>query len=527
MDKLKPAHTDSQRGRSAALVHGLAFVAAALALGAVWAVGTKTEEAERILGMGLSAVGVMALWSVVLAMQALLRGEPGAWPMSVLGVVTIEVAALSTFLCLSGLSKPQHFPIRAGLPLFVLFGMFVSFVAVPVAFWRAKRAERSEIAAKKPEWNNKRRWKRRFAWFSGIFTILTVLLLPWPLFLFCAGSAGYDDWPANSQGDWRNSVARHTPDFIRNTVAFLLEQSTLKPVVALHELIVSNGYLSQSELQRHLNGASSVLNQYALYGISRSDPAVALEFAIEIADGRGTCNTPMDHDAGWIMGEYGSAKQIRYCLSPVISAPAGFTETFVDSLVRNKRSEFVPELKRLAEISSPERAAALRALDILVPSPEVEQFWLKLLADQNPKTRREAAGCIHLISTQDVRARMYLECVINSDVQVRYCAFESDAFNAIYINRLQFEEDIKYISYVERLMELLDEHDLIQRRGAVWLLYYIIGARVAKTIPAPWSSVSGTWATCGGTPSPEIPGESETVEAMRVAARKWLAERKR
>ena len=517
MEKLKPAQADSQRGRSAALVHGLAFLAAALALGAVWAVGmkSKSDDAVKILGMGLIAVAVMTLWSVVLAIQALWRGEPRAWPRSVLCVFTIEATALCICLGLSIRSVPENTLVRAGLLVFLPFGMLLSVVAVPVAFWRVRRAERAEIAAKKPEWNNRRRGKHGFAWYSGIFTILTILLLPWPLFLFCAGSA------ANSHGDWRHPIARRTPDFIRNTVAFLLEQSTLQPVVALHEQIVKNGYLSQIELYRHLNGTSSVLKWRAEIGIDNSEPAAALEFAIDVAGGQRTCTTPMAEAAAWIIGKYGSADQIRDFLNPAKSPPVRFREMLVFRLIENRRMEFVPELKRLVEMGSPERATALWALITLAPPMEFEQIWLKQLADQNPKTRCEAAGFICNISAPDTRTRMCLACLKHYDVQVRHCFLEVVTFNAT----LQARQDIQ-ISFVERLMELLDEHDLVQRRGAVWLLSYIVGADANKT-PKPVSSLSGTSATRGGKPSPEIPGESETVEVMRAATRKWLTEHKR
>ena len=488
MDKLKPAQTDSQRGRSAALVHGLAFLAASLALGAVWFVIPDQTKAWKILGMGLSAVAVMTLWSIILAIQALWRGESGKWPMGVLGVFTIEVAALCASLCLGVLGMPNNILFRTGLPVFVPFGMLVSLVAAPVAFWRARRAEFAEIASKMPEWRNRRRWKHRFAWYAGIFTILTVLLLPWPLFVFCAASAHYNYPRSNFPDHWRNSFARHTPDFIRNTVAFLLEQSTLNPLVALHEKIVHNGYLSQSELQRHLNGASRVLNRRALNGISMSKPDVALEFALEIADGRRTCTYPMTYDAGRIMGENGSAEQIRYCLEHANSPPAYF------------------------------RLSLLNALNGDEPR---EQILLMLLADQNPETRYEAARLIYHISEPEMYSRLCLACLKHSDVLIRYGAIEA----AMNSDDLSFRRPKIQPTFVERLVELLDEHDLVQRRGAVWLLSNIVGARADST-PAPESSLSGIKATRGGTPSPEIPGESETVETMRMAARKWLAAQK-
>ena len=484
MEKPNPAHADSHRGRSAALVHGLALVAAALALGAVWAVGPKPissqTETIKILVMGLITVAVLTLWSVVLALQALWRGEPGAWTMSVLGLFTVEVAALSALVCLSGRSMPQQILVRTGLPILVPFGMLVSFVAMPVAFWRVRRDERAEIAAKKPEWNNGRRWKYRFAWYAGIFPVLTAFLLPWPLFPFCACSV---NWHAdsNSQGDWRNSIASHTPDFIRNTVASLLEQSSWTPVVALHQRIVWNGYLSKIELHRHLNGTSRVLNEFALMGILRSEPAAALEFAMEIADGRRTCTNSMACAAATVIAEGGRAEQIRYCLNSIKSQPVDFTETLIFSLAST------PNLQS-----------------------DVEKVWLKLLADQNPKTRHKAAVYIYYLNAApDMRTRIILECLKHPDVQVRYGALEAMTLNC----QFQPAQDIQ-ISLVKRLFELLDEHDLIQRRGAVRLLSYIVGAGV-NTTPMP------------GSTSPETSGESKDVEAMRAAARKWLAEQKR
>src|SRR5258708_22237801 len=67
-------------GRTAALVHLLAFVALGGAVAGAYSVGPTTRDAQVILGVGLSAAGVFSLWSVLLSLRALWHGEGLRWP---------------------------------------------------------------------------------------------------------------------------------------------------------------------------------------------------------------------------------------------------------------------------------------------------------------------------------------------------------------------------------------------------------------------------------------------------------------
>src|SRR5947208_2930599 len=86
------ARATSQLGRSALLVHGMAWLAAGLGAGMVRWMPTS-NDAAKALGVPLAATFVLFIWSMMLAIRAVRADEKTSWPLTVIGLGLFEIVA--------------------------------------------------------------------------------------------------------------------------------------------------------------------------------------------------------------------------------------------------------------------------------------------------------------------------------------------------------------------------------------------------------------------------------------------------
>jgi len=499
-------------GRNAAIVHGLAFVAAGAAGAGVYAVqGSSSDDAGVILGVGLAAVAVLWLWSGVLAIRALWKAERPIWPVLVLGLMLLELCPLALAFWFEQYSY--------GIPVLFPFFTLATFIAVPIAVWRVRRTEKSAAQAAHPQWTRRQRWKRGLLWYGAVSGLLTILLLPWPLFLYCATSGPFDEYePRNLTEDWRDSVIAVLPQFVRDGTSeavFRVAPATTKPLNPMVYGVLCNGQLSKPKLIECLS-LPSPYDRIALQQLDKVDRAVALEFSerigrLQFPPGGIPSNNLLDQ-AGYLIGLHGSVAQVTYYLQNPSSSPA-MRRCILLAYRTNPRPELQPFIEEVARSgTAPDASIAVRALANVAPAKDVERFFLELLNGPAPGSRLAAVQRIGSIKNSEVREKLELTCLNHTDPLVRYEVLLRSFFE------IQPATAAQTARWLERADRLLDEPNLNLRRCAVQALGALLKIKVRSTI-APDSPTPATIL-------PETPAEIEELKQIREAARRWLEQNK-
>jgi hypothetical protein len=207
-------------GRTAMLIHLLAWLAFSTAWLFMIALGELSPESQAIQGVGGATALTFVAWSGLLAFRAIWHGERIWVPTLVLVLVAIEGLLPCIWLwdpLLTGnnpLSPLFEFVLWAGLPLFVPFLVFGSVLAVPVAWIGEWIWERWKSKRKPDGWTRHRRLKVGFVMYLAVFLLLVVTVFPYALYAYVALEQNHRKiW--SSPFNWQAPVLSSIPDFIR------------------------------------------------------------------------------------------------------------------------------------------------------------------------------------------------------------------------------------------------------------------------------------------------------------------------
>ena len=512
---------------SALLVHALGL----LFLGAAWIlmdlVGEFTAEGNAVQGVGCAAALVLALWSGVLAIRALVAGEPPGWPVAVLALGLAEAALPCLFVWWPLLisydpnSPVMDLVVALGLPVFVPFLAFATFLAAPLAWWLTRRAEKKSVANGQPAWERRRCWKRGVAWYAVGFVALTLLVLPYPLYLFCVGSVNkrWYERENKDESNWRMTAIGYTPDFVKAFVDGWVERIPGASAVYLRQKMVNAGKLPKDRILAHLQD-SDTGNIYAAWRqLEWNYPRDAAELANSIASGQVPASSTMEIEAGDYVGGKGSEERVRELLrSPQTSTNT--LEGLLSGLGYACRTEFQPELKELIRRPPPVAKKAWRTLTRLITTPQQgRQVFEEIFNDPELEHRSATVENLSVISEPSLRDAMVLGFLKDKDLTVRQKAM----FAAVRSLKLNQINDTEFrFGAIEYLSILLAWKDLILRRGAVGILAPFLKIPIPNT-PSAYDCVTGEPTTDkGGTPAPETPAELQELETLREAAKAWL-----
>lgn len=530
----------SRLGRSAALIHGVCLLSAAITCIALWhSAGMATErETQRmaILGVGGPAAVIFALWSLALAVRALRKGEVSRWPWVVIAVFLLEFAfacllswngflTSSTpipWLVLYFVGQIAMFPrlyngVNAiGLPVFGPVAVLALFIAAPVARWRVRRAERRAVAAGQPPWDRRWRWKHGLWWTFGVGALVTLLVLPWPLFLYCAWRSRPDDW--------RETAVRNTPAFVGEGVASVVSLFSGPWWTDAYARVLKTGRVSPARLRVELNHPNKVVRDLAFRGLCSADRAAAMNLSIKVGYGQ-VAPGPDPYYAGELVGTYGVPGNVRHFLDVFQSPPPpGFRRGLIRGITDERRHDLYPDVRRYVEADPAELEDALLALADIDSQDEIEKFWTKLIQSGDPRKWKEAISAIPYIEDDDTSLKVALVCLEHADPAVRREIF--DWMDSSKMNpQLPRNELTKRV--VRRLTELLDDSDLEQRREAAMALQHF----TTQDLPAISTAFYSAYHAPGAPPPPqppppppEAPAERAEIEAVRAGAKKWLEE---
>jgi len=506
------------------LIHGLALVAAGTSVAVLFAFQPAAESFAAFFGMGLSATFVLGLWSLVLAIKSLRRKEASRWPVVVIVLCALEAVPLLPALAFSTVpwssaGNIKEWALRTGIVVFVPVTLLAGLVAALVAWLRMRRLAKRDARAGV---TGKRYSKRGLVWFLAVTVALVALLVPVPLFIYCAYMATQWEHPANRT--WRSWVVEHTPVVIGETAASLLPSSPPPSGVTLYQFVLLSGRVSRGRLTAELKSPDPWTQSCALEGLFRADPKAALGLAGDIGDGKVTGqNMFMQHQAGSMIGEHGSPEQIRHFLNAATTQtppPFNFVQGMLPMLGW-KRPELLPDLVRFCKSDSSNRDEALRQLAYRVPPKDLPKLWAEFLADTDIIRRKQSVAAIAWMQDQNVRLQVLVAGLEGPDPALRQMIAQNLRHSNAYMYDMGSADPALRKRFAASLLPLLDSDDVDTRRGAAWSLVGALNdprslGRERQFLYALMSKLSGNKQVA------ETPKEVEVRGNIREAARKWL-----
>ncbi|MGD0090661.1 MAG: hypothetical protein ABSE73_12140 [Planctomycetota bacterium] len=522
--------------RDAVLVNGLATLAGCISIVLAIILRPEDQAFGPGLGVALSATGVLLVWSLTLAVRAWRRGEHSGWCWAVMALGGPEAVLLGVVAYLIRFVLPfsslGDWAYETGLIVFLPVGAIAYLVAVPMTWWRLRGAARRDAessaglrAGGDAGATTRSHWKRGLIWFCAVAGLLTALLLPFPLFLYCVSWSSMH-WRVHN---WKTWVMENTPIFVAEPAAGALTLSSHKAAVDLYYHALMSGRVSRKRLLSEVNSTDYIIQECAFTGLELADPQAALSVADQIGQGSiFAWMTDLLQRAGNMIGRRGTREQIRYFLDQdtTESPPdAAFMKGLLDAL--DIRRAFLPELTSSCKKTSTSREHGLMILAERLPPKDLPGVWAEFLADSDPLRRQQAIKCIPYISDMNARLAVLVACFESPDPSVRqeiqqlwlvyhsYAVHGCESGDTVLVKRL-----------VNALLPALDEADRATRCAAACSLYALVGAHwklrrdwyfFSDVLRCQAKGESVAWAT---------EKEQDKLESIRAAARKWLDDHK-
>ncbi|MGD0094006.1 MAG: hypothetical protein ABSE73_29200, partial [Planctomycetota bacterium] len=290
------SNRDLSGTRDAVLVNGLAALAGCATVVLAIILHPNDKAFCPALGAALSATGGLLVWSLTLAVRARWRGERSGWGWAVMVLGGLETVLLGGLACLIWFAVQFNIPWQeawqeawqwaseTGMIMFLPVGAIACLAAVPVTWWRLRRAARQDAEA---GIEGRSHWKRGLSWFCAVAALVaTLLLLPGPLFLYCC-------WWKSEHGmgdNWQKRVVENTPVFVADPAAGALTLSSFPPAVGLYHCALASGRVSKHRLLAEVHSADPWKQWCAYEGLTLADVQAALAVADQIGQG-GTSGT--------------------------------------------------------------------------------------------------------------------------------------------------------------------------------------------------------------------------------------------
>ncbi|MGD0091062.1 MAG: hypothetical protein ABSE73_14180 [Planctomycetota bacterium] len=516
--------------RDAVLINGLATLAGCTGLVLAFVLDPEDQAFGPGLGVALSATGVLLVWSLTLAVRAWRRGERSRWGRAVRILGGLETVLLVAIVFLIGYGFPFSNPSqwfewqwKTGMIVFLPVVGIAWLGATLVAWWRVRRAARRDA---KEGMQGRSQWKRGLIWFCAVAALLVALLLPCPLFLYCAEWERYNDMELRT---WRGRVLENTPVFVADTAAGPLALSSWAEAVELYQCALWSGRISKKRLLAEVNSTDQYAQDCAYAGLERADPQAALALADRIGQGRTSGTSPtLRGRAGDLMARRGTPERIRYFLDQYATHPSP-SSAFMDSLLcsLSNRPEFLPELASFCRKDFPNRMVALRAIAAMSPTAkDLPAIWAGFLADRDSSRRRSALDVIPYIRDANARLAILVAGFESPDPYVRQeTQWQCDRWPFEVLGDFESRDPALMKRLIQSLLPVLDDADRRIHCGAArslsWLFDNHGTLHEEYTFFCILCDRLAGWQAVG-----DAPDEPKMLESVRAAARKWLDEHK-
>jgi hypothetical protein len=327
--------------RDALLAQGIAVAFALAAWRAEWAFARDPQSGFVISLACFTAAGVVSLWSVLISLRLLRRGQAWKIPAAIIGLVVFELSILSV---LSWNDLITRYALSHG-PYIELY-----FVAAPVLFpVLTATILTGTIAAvvlrgeTRPRLS---RWRKGVLCFCGfLFAVFCLTVVPGALFLFSVIML-QSEYTTRS---WEQFVVRATPGCISGTVDRVC--ATAKDLDRFHSILVTEDYLQEARLIENLNDPSDKLKEVSLDYLTRRNPDAVFRIAMDAAKGKFPADPLIRRSLGCFLGRNGSDAQIEWVLDHAESVPGTFMDGFIISVQFSNEPSFFDRENLLPALS--------------------------------------------------------------------------------------------------------------------------------------------------------------------------------
>lgn len=478
------------RARNSIILQGGALVLAAIAAVLNYYSGNGSNYLFCIQ-ISCAAL-VVAVWSGGLAMRAIELGEGSRWTWAVFICAVLEV---NLFLfCLYAaewregeLPRVLHILVVSALPVLIpVMTLAGCGTWAAYALFKRRLHERYSDAA-------------RARLIAAAFTLNLIVLLPVPMFLYCAIPPHHGKY----NGDWRDTVAEGMPNFVRDRGVEVTARFLDDGQQGYLNLMLKYAYCSESEMLKRLrlNGPDSY---DAFEALAEKHPDRALEFALDVGDGFEKSDWTMG--AGGLIGKHGSASTVRRYLSQCNDEQ--FLQGILLGIKTDWRVCFLPDVHQFVR----DRANISEGLvDILF---DVESRLNLTTVKSEPFIQ----FCVEEAKSPTLRHIAFMTQTISQRRRSFYALYESGKLNVIYelcdstAPNSDIDSDEGRRVWIMWLQNRLYDSELQMRRVASFEIARVLDLDLVSTpVPSDFAA----------TQPPETEHEALERHALSAAASAW------
>jgi len=418
---MRAADPNTPTGRSAVLIQGLALGCGAILAAASYFSNDLSGDVLALFAVTGSAALVGVIWSLILALRAILSPAPvmfGRWPVAVFYLCLLELGIASGMLWVCVLEPNAlhiiNLAVYVGVPVFGPFLAFVAAVAGPFSYRRFRKMEARETAENvKPR--ERKAWKAGWIRFAWLTLALGFIFLPGPLFLLGMSWQFYDEDDGDSTG-WAGAWSEVAPIFIRDGMeTFLNELARLKTesFMEMQRDILAGGKVSAKRLSERFNEQANPVSAAAWEGLTRRHPEAALRCAQGMVREIKTLESGANREAVKLLARHGTVEDLHHVLDAGRTGhgPNWTRRVLLEYIEDNPHFlKIVPDLVRLSR-DGVALDEVLPALARSAPADDVIKVWKNLSVHTSVGNRNVAARNVVWCVLRDVLepALMFLE----------------------------------------------------------------------------------------------------------------------
>ncbi len=382
-------------GRSAALVHAGSLSIALLTILASWLMDPQEETVHAIVGVGFAALLCGLLWSGLLAVRALCKGQSIRLSVAILALLTLEFTApwLAAWTYMFNQRGGRVYESAYWLGFFVFVPLpLATVVGVLLARWRVRREDVRRDRAGLPVRAPAVRWKQGLAWYGAAIVLLAVPLMPMGAYLHGA-------WMRLWTPTWdvRFVWAAATPECYRDAVVDVLGWSDHEAYWSWKETLLWSGHPSEARIGAELDSMDNPFLGSALNGLAVRNPAKAVECALRLwSEHSQDADEECVRQVLKCLVRHSTADNMMELLEPGRFSKYTYKDYLCESLQEESRVDALEAVVNLVQSQDDEMRALLQTVRVLAHdsgrSEVTESLLTQLLAEENPKKAIAAAN---------------------------------------------------------------------------------------------------------------------------------------
>jgi hypothetical protein len=264
--------------------------------------------------------------------------------------------------------------------------------------------------------------------------------------------------------------------------------------------------------------------------LADSHPASALELGSRLAYGKAETNVEVEQLAGRFLAEHGTDEQILKLLKKPFE-PEYLYRNLLIGLGRCQRQAFCSELEEILTKRPAFAEPALAGLSQMDSRANTERRFSSLM-NGDEEAVLVCARNFKFVLNPDLRVALALRLLESRDALTRWTTIvnalqtiEPSSFYRGYAG--QIDDASPYWVWVRQMCKLLDDEDVVIRRGAALSLTRL-PIMNHTALRSPEAVAEGEWSIWFyGQPAPETKVEIDEREVLRLAVREWLLNHKK